>query len=372
MVSTVVTQSDISTLLASYRLPDSLTFGVELAPVMYRADYAGGQWHDGAVVPFTDISLNPASTALQFAQQAFEGMKAYQVNRSNPTLFRPNLNYQRLNESAERLCMPAVPAPLFADALTSITSLLQAFIPGGGGQSLYLRPTVFGLDPHFAVKSSERFVFLVLASPSDAYYSDPIRVMVEREHCRAAVGGTGAVKVGGNYGASLQATEKCVARGFDQSLWLDPLKRSNVEELSAMNFAIVVDGELHTPALSGSILGGVTRSSLMTLAPHLGIGAKEIVIPIDEMLQDIESGHCSEAFACGTGAIICPISAIGEANGQVFELSKVNQVAATLRKALLDIQEGREKDPFGWVVDPRDSHKLAAMLEYGENNVSSN
>ena len=370
MVSSAVPQSDISDLLAAYRLPDSLTFGVELAPVMYRADFADGKWHDGAVVPFADIPVNPASTALQFGQQAFEGMKAYQVDRSSPTLFRSNLNFQRFNESAQRLCMRTMPASLFADALTNITNLLQPFIPGGYGQSLYLRPTLFGLDPHFAVKSSERFVFLVLASPSDAYYSDPIRVMIERDDCRAAVGGTGAVKVGGNYGASLQATEKCVAKGFDQSLWLDPLTRRNVEELSAMNFAIVVDDELRTPALSGSILGGVTRASLMSLAPHLGIAAREAVIPVDQMLEDIESGRCSEAFACGTGAIICPIAAIGEANGRVFELSKVNQVAATLRKALLDIQEGREKDPFGWVIDPRDSQKLAAMLESGENNVS--
>ena len=370
MVSKAIIQSEIDGLLAEYRLPDSLDFGVEMAPVMYRANFADGQWHDGAVVPFTNIPINPASTALQFAQQAFEGLKAYQVQKPRPTLFRPNLNFLRFNKSARRLCMPAVPASLFAEALSSITNMLQPFIPGGTGQSLYLRPTLFGLDPHFAVKSSERFVFLVLASPSDAYYSDPIRVMVERDDCRAAVGGTGAEKVGGNYGASLQATEKCVERGFHQSLWLDPLSRRNVEELSAMNFMAVVDGELHTPALSGSILDGVTRASLLALARHLGTGANETVMPIDELLQDIESGRCSEAFACGTGAIICPISAIGEADGEVFELVVVNQLADTLKTALLDIQEGRQRDPYGWVVDPCDSQKLAAQPEHGENDVS--
>ena len=258
--------------------------------------------------------------------------------------------------------MPTVPATLFADALNSVTGSLQEFIPSGSGQSLYLRPTLFGLDPHFAVKSSERFVFLVLASPSDAYYSDPIRVMVERDDCRAAVGGTGAEKVGGNYGASLQATEKCVEKGFHQSLWLDPLSRCNVEELSAMNFMAVIDSELHTPALSGSILDGVTRASLLALARHHGIGAKEAVMPIDELLQDIESGRCSEAFACGTGAIICPISAIGEADGRKFALPEVNQMAATLKSALLDIQECRTPDRFGWIIDPRDGQQLAAQL----------
>lgn len=317
-----VIRSDIDGLLADYRLPDSLAFGVELAPVMYRADFADGQWHDGAVVPFADVPLNPASTALQFGQQAFEGMKAYQVAKSQPTLFRPNLNFQRFNKSARRLCMPEIPAALFAGALSSITRLLQPFIPGGGGQSLYLRPTIFGLDPHFAVKSSGRFAFLVLASPSDAYYADPIRVMVERDDCRAAVGGTGAVKVGGNYGGSLQATGKCVEKGFHQSLWLDPISRCNVEELSAMNFMAVVDGELHTPALSGSILEGVTRSSLLALARHLGI----------------------------------------EADGPVFELREVDQMAVKLKRALLNIQEGRDEDPFGWMVDPQDSMRLAARL----------
>ena len=259
--------------------------------------------------------------------------------------------------------MPAVPASLFADALSSMTNLLQPFIPGGTGQSLYLRPTLFGLDPHFAVKSSERFVFLVLASPSDAYYAEPIRVMVERHDCRAAVGGTGAEKVGGNYGASLQATEKCIEKGFGQSLWLDPKSRSNIEELSAMNFMAVIDGELHTPALSGSILDGVTRASLVTLAGHLGIDTKEVVMPVDELLKSIESGRCSEAFACGTGAIICPISAIGEADGTVFELQQVNQMAATLKSELLNIQEGREKDPFDWVVDPQDNKQFAVRLK---------
>lgn len=362
MVSSIFVTPELSSLLADYRLPDSLEFGRELAPVMYRADYGDGQWQDAAAVPFADIPVNPASTALQFAQQAFEGMKAYQIARSYPTLFRPNRNFQRFNRSARRLCMPAVPASLFAGALSSITNLLQPFIPDGAGQSLYLRPTIFGLDPHFAVKSSARFVFLVLASPSDAYYSEPIRIVIERTNCRAAIGGTGAEKVGGNYGASLQATRKCIEQGFDQSLWLDPKSRSNIEELSAMNFMAVIDGELHTPALSGSILEGVTRDSLMTLARSLGIDASEPVMPVDELVRDIKSGRCSEAFACGTGAVISPISAIGEADGTVFELPEVNQMAAKLKNALLGIQEGRAADPFGWVVDPRDSQQLAAQL----------
>ena len=356
-------ETDVSKLLADYQLPENLGFGVELAPVMYRADYCDGRWQNGTLVPFADVPVNPASTALQFGQQCFEGMKAYQVESANPTLFRPNLNFRRLRKSARRLCMPEVPSSLFAEALKSVTNAMQPYIPGGAGQSLYLRPTLFGLDPHFAVKGSERFAFMVLASPSDAYYANPIRVMVEREDCRAAVGGTGAEKVGGNYGASLLATERCIQKGFHQSLWLDPKSRCNIEELSAMNFMAVVDGALRTPTLSGSILDGVTRDSILDIAQYNSIEVKDTVMPVDKLLENVESGHCSEAFACGTGAIVCPISAIGEADGKEYPLPKVNQMAATLRSALLDIQESRVPDPFGWVIDPRDREALAAFLE---------
>ena len=278
---------DVAGLLAGYRLPDEIPFGVEMAPVMYSAEFHGGEWQSGSLVPFAEVPVNPASTALQFAQQAFEGMKAYKTANSRPALFRPNLNWRRFARSAERLRMPVVPAALFAEALSSTVESLAGFIPDGRGQSLYLRPTMFGLDSHFAVKGSDRFLFLVLASPSDAYYASQIRIMVERESCRAASGGTGAEKVGGNYGASLMANENCVAHGFDQSLWLDPTTRENIEELSAMNFMAVVDGALHTPALSGSLLEGVTRDSLLKLAQHLGIEATSRTMPVNDLLRDI-------------------------------------------------------------------------------------
>ena len=262
-----------------------------------------------------------------------------------------------------RLRMPAVPAELFAEALSSVASSLARFIPGGRGQSLYLRPTLFGVDAHFAVKGSDNFVFVLIASPSDAYYSKPIRVMVERINCRAATGGTGAEKVGGNYGASLLASANCTAHGFDQPLWLDPTSRKNIEELSAMNFMAVIDGGLHTPALSGSLLEGVTRSSLITLAQRLGIATTERVMPVDELLRDIKTGRCTELFACGTGAIVAPIGIIGEADGTKFELPAVNRMSAQLRDALLDIQEAKTEDPFGWVVDATDLSALTKYLE---------
>ncbi len=353
---------DVAGILAGYRLPDKIPFGVELAPVMYRAEYRDGEWQSGSLVPFADVPVSPASTALQFAQQAFEGMKAYKAGNPRPALFRPNLNWRRFARSAERLRMPVVPPALFAESLSSLTESLAEFIPGGRGQSLYLRPTIFGLDNHFAVKGSDRFLFLVLASPSDAYYASPIRIMIERENCRAATGGTGAEKVGGNYAASLLANENCVAHGFDQSLWLDPTTRENIEELSAMNFMAVIDGALHTPALSGSLLEGVTRDSLLSLAEQIGIEATPRTMPVNDLLRDIEAGRCSEFFACGTGAIVAPIATIGEADGREWSLPDVGRLSSRLRDKLLDIQEGKTDDPFGWVIDAADRKALAAFI----------
>ena len=355
---------DIATILAEYRLPERIPFGAELAPIMFRADFRDGAWQSGELVPFGDVPVNPAATALQFAQQAFEGMKAYQTPQG-PALFRPNLNWQRFSRSARRMLMPVVPAALFARALSTMVSALADFIPRGRGQSLYLRPTMFGLDPHFAVHGSNNFAFLLIASPSDAYYAKPIRVMIERENSRAASGGTGAEKVGGNYGASLLANENCVAHDFDQSLWLDPATHTNIEELSAMNFMAVIEGELHTPALSGSLLDGVTRNSLLQIASALGMRTRERAMPVEDLLLDIKSGRCSELFACGTGAIVAPIGVVGEASGVKLELAQVNETAARLRDALLDIQEGKADDTFGWVTSAADAAKLAGFLENG-------
>lgn len=353
---------DVDSILAAYRLPERIPFGTELAPVMYRADFRDGKWQSGELQPFGDVPVNPAATALQFAQQAFEGMKAYQ-SPDGPRLFRPNLNWHRFARSAKRMLMPEVPAALFARALATTVSALASFIPRGRGQSLYLRPTMFGLDPHFAVHGSDNFAFLLMASPSDAYYADPIRIMVERENSRAATGGTGAEKVGGNYGASLFANDHCVSRGFDQSLWLDPATHRNIEELSAMNFMAVIDGELHTPALSGSLLDGVTRNSLLQLAQRLDIVTRERTMPVEALLDDVRAGRCSELFACGTGAIVAPIGAIGEASGTSYELREVNRMAARLRDALLDIQEGKVADPFNWIVDATNARRLGNYLE---------
>lgn len=355
-------ETNVTALLKQYALPSPLGFGRELAPIMYRADYMNGTWQDGQLVPFGEIGINPAATCVQFGQQCFEGMKAYLVEQPKPQLFRPDANFARFQRSAARLCMPAPPAPLFADAITRMIGAFKDFIPGSSGQSLYLRPTLLGLDHTFAVKSSENFCFLLIASPSDAYYTTPIKVMIEREHSRAARGGTGAEKVGGNYAGSLRATANSLNSGFDQPLWLDAATHCLIEELSGMNFMAVIDGELHTPALSGTILPGVTRASLIEIADSLDIHVVERAMPIESLLEDIRTHRCTELFACGTAAIVSPISELGEAQGVRLTLPDVDVLAARLKKILLDIQEGRTNDPFGWMIDAGNRKALAHKL----------
>lgn len=354
-------QTDVTALLKDYALPSPLGFGRELAPIMYRADYMNGTWQPGRLIPFGEVEINPAATCVQFGQQCFEGMKAYQVAQEAPALFRPEMNFARFRRSAGRLCMPAPVSSLFADALSQTTTALRDFIPGNSGQSLYLRPTLLGLDPTFAVKGSENYCFLLIASPSDAYYTAPIKVMVEREHSRAAKGGTGAEKVGGNYAGSLQATGRSIGAGFDQPLWLDAATGTNIEELSGMNFAAIVDGALHTPALSGTILPGITRASLFDIARSQGMDVVERTMPIDELLRDIETGRCSELFACGTAAIISPIAEIGDTETRQTP-KDINKVAKALKDALLGIQEGRKSDTFGWMADAADVDALTRRL----------
>lgn len=362
MTPTPTDQPNVTALLREYALPSPLGFGQELAPIMYRADYMSGTWQAGQLIPFGEVNINPAATCVQFGQQCFEGMKAYKAAHKQPTLFRPEANFARFSRSATRLSMPPPTKEIFAAALSQLVTAFARFIPEDSGQSLYLRPTLLGLDNTFAVKSSERFCFLLLASPSDAYYGDPIKVMIERTHSRAAKGGTGSEKVGGNYAGSLLATGRCIKAGFDQPLWLDAATHSEIEELSGMNFMAVIDDELHTPALSGTILPGVTRDSIIRIAKSMSIRVVERTMPVAGLLTDIINGRCTELFACGTAAIICPISEIGDADGAKMALPDTGKVASKLRATLLNIQEGRADDPYGWSVAAEDTDRLCSRL----------
>lgn len=334
--------------IANFELPQPLSFGARTGPVLFVADYRDGQWQPGELVEFGPIPLNPAATALQFGQQCFEGMKVFWVAQEQPAAFRLPAHIARMKRSADRLCMPSVPAELFTQGIASMAHAMKPLIPRGSGDSLYLRPMLYGCDERYPVASAENFRFAIVCSPSGPYFAKPIRVLVERTGSRAAVGGTGDIKAGGNYAGSLLATQRCKQAGFDQPLWLDPASRRHVEELSAMNVAAIIDGEFHTPALSGTILAGITRDSLLTLARDRGMVAVERSMAVDELLDQIASGRCSEFFACGTAAILNPISAVADGE-RVVQLRAVGQQAAVLKQALLDIQEGRASDAHGWM-----------------------
>ncbi|MCO1333214.1 branched-chain amino acid aminotransferase [Microbulbifer sp. OS29] len=348
---------EIAVSLRGYEVPEKLGFGTAMAPVMFRAVWQDGCWSNGELIPYAPLTVDPAAKVLHYAQSCFEGMKAYRTEEGGAALFRPEMNAARMAYSAQRLCMPSVPESLFLDGVRVVTAHCTNLVPSNSGESLYLRPFLMGTQPDLTVSASNSYEFYVIASPSEAYHSGNMRLWIEREDARAAVGGTGDAKVGGNYASSLLSIGRLRERGYDQSLWLNPANRQNIDELSGMNFFAVIDGSLYTPALNGSILEGITRHSLIQLAKGLGYTVVERAVPIDELLEQIASGECSEAFACGTAAIISPISVIGD-GGQEYSLPYTpGPVAEHLRQALLDIQEGRSEDTYDWMkaVEPVNS-----------------
>jgi len=340
--------AEVAAAIEAFRLPEKLGFGAVNAPVMFSAEYQDQKWGPGQLLPYGPIQVLPGARALQYGELVFEGLKAYRIGQSRPNLFRPDANFRRLEQSALRLSMAPVPEPLFFAGLEAVTRACERFIPSSSGQSLYLRPFVFGTESGYLLRNSTTFRFVVIANPVESYASGTPSVAIERRDVRAAVGGVGTAKTGANYAASLRGSSAAVAAGHAVALWLDAASHRYIQELSGMNFFAVIDGELHTPALDTAILPGVTRDSLIQLARHLGHTVHERQMDIDELLTQIGSGRCSEIFACGTAAIIMPISALADSD-TLHKPKQVNVLAGRLREALLAIQERRAPDPFNWV-----------------------
>jgi branched-chain amino acid aminotransferase len=338
----------VSAALRNFTLPEKLGFGLVAAPVMYSAEWSNGAWGRGELVPYGAIEILPGARALQYAELVFEGLKAYKVGKPVPNLFRPRENWQRLARSAQRLSMPPVPEPLFFEALEAVVGACHRFIPRESGRSLYLRPFLFGTEAGYLLRNSTTFRFMVIANPVEIYSSGPMRVAIERDDVRAAVGGVGTAKASANYAASLRASNAAMARGLTVALWLDAREQRFIQELSGMNLFAVIGGELHTPALDGAILAGITRDSLITLGRHLGFTVHERNMAMDDLLAQIVSGECSEVFACGTAAILSPIGLLTDRDRREYIPARIDAVAAQLREALLAIQERRAPDPFGW------------------------
>jgi branched-chain amino acid aminotransferase len=332
----------------SFVLPERLGFGAVHAPVMFSADWSGGHWTAGQLMPYGPIEILPGARALQYAELVFEGLKAYAVGGLPPSLFRPRENWLRMRRSAERLSMPCVPEALFFDAIDAVVRMCQRLIPPQTGRALYLRPCLFGTEAGYLLRNSSSFRFMVVANPVEAYAAGPMRVAIERDDVRAAAGGVGAAKAAANYAPSLRASSAAIARGMTVALWLDAREQRFIQELSGMNLFAVIDGELHTPSLDGAILPGVTRDSLLLLARHLGFAVHERPMALDDLLAQIRGGACSEVFACGTAAIISPIELLIDKDDQQYLPQRSGSVAMQLREALLAIQERRAPDIFGW------------------------
>jgi branched-chain amino acid aminotransferase len=312
-------------------------------------------WHDAALLPYGPIQLDPAAAVLHYAQEIFEGLKAYRHPDGTVWAFRPEANGERFARSAKRLALPELPVEDFLTAIDLLVRTDLGWVPGGEEQSLYLRPFMYAREAFLGVRPANEVVFSVIACPVGSYFSGgirPVSIWLSTNYTRAALGGTGAAKCGGNYAASLAAQVEASARGCDQVCFLDAVERTWVEELGGMNLYFVhADGRLVTPELSGSILEGVTRSSILTLAKEQGLDVEERRVGIDEWRDGIDSGEITEVFACGTAAVITPVGALVWDGGQVASPTGdgTGEVTGRLRRALVDIQYGRAADVNGWL-----------------------
>lgn len=336
------------------RLMADPQFGRVFTDHMVTIRYSpGAGWHDAKVGQRESLVIDPAAAVLHYAQEIFEGMKAYKTADAGVSLFRPLENARRFQRSAERLAMPALPEDTFLAAVTHLSLIDRDWIPDGEG-SLYLRPVMVATEPFLGVKAAAEYLFVVLACPVGAYFRNgpkAVTVWVTETHTRAAVGGTGAAKCGGNYAASLVAQAEAVSQGCEQVVFLDAAERRWVEELGGMNiFFVFDDGSLLTPPLGGAILPGITRASLLQLARDQSLVAREAPYSFAQWREDAAKGRLKEAFACGTAAVVTSIGAVRSAGGD-FTIGDGGEgpVAAGLREALVGVQRGRAADPHGWV-----------------------
>jgi branched-chain amino acid aminotransferase len=312
----------------------------------------GKGWHSARIESRANFPLDPAGAVLHYAQEIFEGLKAYKRDDGGVNLFRPDANARRFQSSAERMAMATLPEDIFIEAVEQLVRIDRAWVPGGEG-SLYLRPFMIASEVFLGVKPSAEYIFAVIASPVGSYFKGgpaPVSIWVSENYTRAAIGGTGAVKCGGNYAASLRAQAEAIDRGCDQVVFLDAVERRYVEELGGMNiFFVFEDGSMVTPQL-GTILPGITRDSIIALSKDSGADAREEPYTIEQWREDAASGKLKEAFACGTAAVISPIGKVCSASGDfVINGGTAGPVAMGLRKTLVDIQYGRTNDPHNWI-----------------------
>ena len=337
--------------------PDSskLVFGKAMTDHMLIIDYDEGQgWHDARIIPYGPLQIDPAAKVLHYAEEIFEGLKAYRTADGSIQLFRIRDNIDRMNKSADRLCMPQIPEELAVSAIKKLVETEQDWVPHEKDTSLYIRPFMIGLDAALGVHSSHHVQFIVVVCPVGAYYPEglnPVKIYIEDEDVRAVKGGTGMAKTGGNYAASLRAGNRAEERGYSQVLWLDGVHRKYIEEVGAMNVMFKVAGKILTPDLNGSVLDGITRRSCIQLLKDWGYEVEERRITAEELFEAAEKGTLEEAWGTGTAAVVSPIGELAMGDRKVtVSGGKIGEITQKLYDELTGIQWGRVADPHDWIT----------------------
>jgi branched-chain amino acid aminotransferase len=332
---------------------EKLNFGHIFTDHMFIMNYTEGKgWHDPRIIPFTSITLSPAAMVFHYGQEMFEGLKAYKDADGNAYLFRPDMNAKRANQSNDRLCIPRIPEEDFVQAIAEVVRVDKDWIPTDPGTSLYIRPFIIATDEFLGVAPSKTYQFIVILSPSGAYYESglaPVGIWIEDEYVRAVRGGIGFAKTGGNYAASLIAQVKAHDSGFAQVLWLDGVERKYIEEVGSMNIFFKINGKVVTPALNGSILPGITRNSVIELCKEWGYEVEERKISVDELLEAQRTGALEEVFGTGTAAVISPVGTLRYCD-DVMKIGdgETGPLSHKLYETITGIQLGKLEDPHGW------------------------
>jgi len=331
-----------------------LTFGTIFSDHMFNMDYHPDKgWHNPRIESYGIIPMEPSSMVLHYGQEVFEGLKAYRIASGDIQLFRPKDNFKRMNRSCRMLCIPEFDEDFVLDSLKQLLRIEKDWVPSAPETSLYIRPTIIAMDPFLGVRASHTYRFFIILSPVGVYYKEgfnPVKIWVSKDHVRAVRGGVGEAKTAGNYAASLYAGEEAHKNGYSQVLWLDGIEQKYVEEVGSMNIFFVIDNELITPMLNGSILPGITRNSVIALAKTWNMKVSERKISIDEVVKAHASGSLQEIFGSGTAAVISPVGEL-KYDDTVLDIGNgsVGPMAQRFFKTLTDIQYGKAKDPMGWI-----------------------
>ena len=332
-----------------------LGFGHVFTDHMFVMNYDAGQgWHDARIVPYGEISLSPASMCLHYGQEIFEGLKAYRTADGSVQLFRPDENFKRMNVSAERMVIPPIDEEFVLKALKQLVELEKDWVPHSEGASLYIRPFIFAVDPYVGVKPADHYLFMIILSPSGAYYStglNPVKIYVEEKYVRAVRGGTGFAKTAANYAISLKGQDEAHNQDYEQVLWLDGVEQKYIEEVGSMNIFFVIDGEVITPELTGSVLPGITRKSAIEICRKKGFKVTERRITIEEVAKAYDEGKLDEVFGTGTAAVISPVGHL-KWGSKIMEINnnQIGKISHMLYETLTGIQWGTLPDEFGWIV----------------------